>query len=880
MNYMFGATHGLPNLDVFGPDAMDTTSDRDIDFGDGDYDIDVGLGLTAPAQGQDDDASLQDAPEGEWDERDPDEIMTDEDDTINYGDEAVAQTTSTGNASGSYTVMPPFQTAASSYTVMSQTQTAASGPNVTPQAQLTTSGNASSGNTSSGTMVTAQARLATSGNASSGNAVTPPAQKPLPTPMSENDLIDYSDEEDEAYIDVAPQNHSSVPFHQTGSARGTVSDGAQALTESALGRQPTYVTATGSEHAASSEHAEENHDQYDEDNDAAAQEAYDEDNDDAAQEPYDQQDEDATAEQAEQAEAGSRFCRGRPVTINYDGNDLWLFRDHDRDGSGDYLLEDSSLVHSSISEFFQACRSALGEDISNQTELGLEFDDLHNLVLYEDNTACVAVSLERLLTLYYTLHAQDGLIDPDSFYMRLLSRPRFAALLSDLVTHADQSRGFSGLDASIAAGETHFVNTQSGSSTEHEGTDWDHDENDWTQPIESPNDAEHQPESEVAAEEEHEQETFESNDGNGDGETEHQPEAEVATEEEHEQETFESNDGNGDGEIDHQPEAEVATEEDHEQETFESNDGNGDGESEHQPEAEVATEEDHEQETFESNDGNGDGETEHQPEAEVAPGEDLEQETFESNDGNGDGEIEQSAQDHHDADETARAHIDNEQQALHTPDSVGFAASASSHQADAAAPEVSHEQPEEYDLIDYSDDDLEEDEVKQTLLANGPSASSSTVQGDEPALGEVSTRSAGSPTPFQDGPSTNQAAESEYQDYTNEEFTAYEYQGLDQQEPTDSTAVVDGYTGGDDFLDLTTLNDGEDVIPDIDFGDEEEDGAVEQPAVAASSAADPVATSSNGLQYQSPLSPQGQKRSIDEVGDSVDNAPDSTGTFD
>jgi hypothetical protein len=36
MNYMFGATHGLPNLDVFGPDAMDTTSDRDIDFGDGD----------------------------------------------------------------------------------------------------------------------------------------------------------------------------------------------------------------------------------------------------------------------------------------------------------------------------------------------------------------------------------------------------------------------------------------------------------------------------------------------------------------------------------------------------------------------------------------------------------------------------------------------------------------------------------------------------------------------------------------------------------------------------------------------------------------------------------------------------------------------------
>jgi hypothetical protein len=43
----------------------------------------------------------------------------------------------------------------------------------------------------------------------------------------------------------------------------------------------TYGTTTGSDHAASSEHAEENndtaHEQYDEDNDDAAQEAYDQD---------------------------------------------------------------------------------------------------------------------------------------------------------------------------------------------------------------------------------------------------------------------------------------------------------------------------------------------------------------------------------------------------------------------------------------------------------------------------------------------------------------------------------------------------------------------------------------------------------------------------
>jgi hypothetical protein len=60
---------------------------------------------------------------------------------------------------------------------------------------------------------------------------------------------------------------------------------------------------------------------------------------------------------------------------------------------------------------------------------------------------------------------------------------------------------------------------------------------------------------------------------------------------------------------------------------------------------------------------------------------------------------------------------------------------------------------------------------------------------------------------------------------------------------------------GDGFLDLTTVNEGEELILDIDFraqDNEEEDGAVGQPAVAASSAADPVATSSNGLQHHSP----------------------------
>ncbi len=170
----------------------------------------------------------------------------------------------------------------------------------------------------------------------------------------------------------------------------------------------------------------------------------------------------------------------QPVTVNYAGNELWFFKQHDTEESGDWLLEDISLAASSMSDLFQACRLSLGDDVSNEHEIGLRFDHLHNMELYEDNTACVAVSLQRLVDLYHTLHAQDGNKEPDSFYCSLLFRPRFVTLLSDIAKYAEQESGYSGLDAAINAGETHFSNALSSASTEHEQTDWEEEEHEET----------------------------------------------------------------------------------------------------------------------------------------------------------------------------------------------------------------------------------------------------------------------------------------------------------------------------------------------------------------------------------------------------------------
>jgi len=160
------------------------------------------------------------------------------------------------------------------------------------------------------------------------------------------------------------------------------------------------------------------------------------------------------------------------VTVNFQGNELWLFKQHDFDNSGDWLIEDVSLAKASMSDLIRACRSSLGDDVSNEMEIGFRFDHLLNMELYEDNTACVAVSLERLANYYHQLYANDGNNEPESFYVTLMFRPRFATLLSDIAKFADQGLGYSAFEAAVAAGETHFGIGTAGASSD-ELTEWD-----------------------------------------------------------------------------------------------------------------------------------------------------------------------------------------------------------------------------------------------------------------------------------------------------------------------------------------------------------------------------------------------------------------------
>jgi hypothetical protein len=772
---MAATTHGMPRLEVTATDDMDLHSDSGLDFDDGD--IELHLDPALPAQPEDDDIIIQD-----------------DDISIKDAPTNAGQDVHTVDADQDDFMIDHedfFEEDAVQYNDPAPADPGTGAPSI-------------------------------------------PANTATPAPV-EDDLIDYSDDEDEpVWGEPLPTDFGATPPVQKDESEASAqhvdhlnpvasnNDYAYEPQDQDQGEGVgIYETLYQPELDQEAETKNEADDHTEGDDGGVQLEAFDAQADDNERLSSDHQE--------------RPLCESRPITINYEGNELWMFKEHDAEESGDWLLEDISIVHSSLSELLQACRVSLGENISHETELGLRFDHLHNMELYEDNTACVAVSLERLLDLYYTLHSQDGNDDPESFYICLLSRPRFATLLSDVAKHADQGSGYAGFNAAVAAGETHFVDAYSGHSTEHEATEWENEE------------------------EQHAGSDSASGADDNAGHEEH---------EEHDE----------------------------------------DGPPH-----------------------------ENKEEANKEEASDEHDEDFDPEDT---AYLEQVLS--HDEGAVAYGNADvNEESGKHDDTQSQIA-----QQGPASVDKQPTEQMDN-DTVDYSDDEEQEDVAKpSTRDSNDPSPSSSTVQGDDIPTDEHVAETASSKHPvgessanpehgnyphaeeqlghaentelyqdfnehyeedpfseFQAGEAKGYPAEADFEGFTNQDYTGYDYQDVDQElqndflsggdfdgaNAGDSTNAAKGFTGEDDYLNLTDAPEwaaaqdqlppppeDEDLVFDdyTEHGQEEEDGLVEQPAVAASSAADPVAASSTDLHE---TSPQGQKRSIDEVGDLVGDALDTTG---
>ena len=806
---MTTATSAIPALEVsVHDDNMDVLSDTGFDFGDGDIDLDLD---TAPSV-HDDDLSLHDvATDGELDTQelpaDQDDFMADQGDLIEeddvYNDDAAAAT------------QPVDDSAATFETDM----------------------------------------LA----------------------LPDEDLIDYSDDEAQQPVKM----HSSS-VQEEGDVQVSFDIEATPATADAqqVGNQPqgdaqaeniteaTHVEAethdgdianTLEQNVASPEHRSQESVQDNEDGDE--DEVYadddggvalpaDEHNDDRAVEETVQEDADNDSESDHHSDQQIEL---RPVTVNYGGNELWLFKQHDLDDSGDFLLQDLSVAKSSISDLFQACRLSLGDDVSGEHEIGFRFDHLHNLELYEDNTACVAVSLERLVDLYHTLQAQDGNEDPECFYVTLQFRPRFATLLADVAQYAEQGSGYSALEAAVAAGETHFSNVFSSASTEHDHVEWDEDA--------------------------HEDDEA-SSPGSAHSNASQGAEVEEPNEEHHE-----------DAEV--EDEEEKSGQENPQQQAVETGDEN----SYTAPEAANVDASEYAA-PYESTEQ---AEVGHDVDAQTA----QEQHTSESYD---ERTPDQIAHDKQEAEDFVDYSDDEGEQEPKSMPAHEPSPSSSTVQGDEptkiqeSGPDAEHDKQDDGNAAETGFGEQEDDATLLTETQYGEDANHYAFQDY--------TESYDQGDPYQDFQADGTLGDpfegnNTFNDDTNQDFADYNYQNLEgninlgfDEQPLDDTnyddhvdenfEAVEDVTHADALLDLDNAPEwavdtdpasnlpGEDAVlvhDDITYEDEE-GGANDQPAATTSTAADLALTSSN---EHKPSSPQGQKRSIDEVGDGTDDAPDSTG---
>ncbi|KAG9823217.1 hypothetical protein KCV05_g16673, partial [Aureobasidium melanogenum] len=133
-----------------------------------------------------------------------------------------------------------------------------------------------------------------------------------------------------------------------------------------------------------------------------------------------------------------------PTIIEYQENEVYLFPSRDPAVPEQYLLQNENLVTTSLGDLLQACRTALGDGISEDEELVLGVEEL-DLYVSEDSTPAFSTSFSELLDMYLQLHKLDGNDSPPPFRVSLTTKTRFSIRLASITQAISEGKGFSQL---------------------------------------------------------------------------------------------------------------------------------------------------------------------------------------------------------------------------------------------------------------------------------------------------------------------------------------------------------------------------------------------------------------------------------------------------
>ncbi|KAK3168296.1 hypothetical protein OEA41_004743 [Lepraria neglecta] len=138
-----------------------------------------------------------------------------------------------------------------------------------------------------------------------------------------------------------------------------------------------------------------------------------------------------------------------PVVIVYQDTEISLFPpvDQDEEHSTTYLLQDEQVAGEPINKLLGACRSVLGESITDHDELMINIDGL-GLHFSEFTIESSNITLLQLIDVYINLHHNDGLENPPPLYMNLITKTTFSHRFEFLQNAIMEGKGFSQLRTS------------------------------------------------------------------------------------------------------------------------------------------------------------------------------------------------------------------------------------------------------------------------------------------------------------------------------------------------------------------------------------------------------------------------------------------------
>jgi len=151
------------------------------------------------------------------------------------------------------------------------------------------------------------------------------------------------------------------------------------------------------------------------------------------------------------------------TVVEYNDHEVYLFPSRDPAVPEQYLLQNENLVTTSLGDLLQACRTALGDGISEDEELVLGVEELDLYVsevslvkspafisvvannLLQDSTPAFSTSFSELLDIYLQLHKLDGNDNPPPFRVSLTTKVRFSNRLASITEAISEGKGFSQL---------------------------------------------------------------------------------------------------------------------------------------------------------------------------------------------------------------------------------------------------------------------------------------------------------------------------------------------------------------------------------------------------------------------------------------------------